>query len=102
MNIAIPYEDGQEFQHFDDSAHLMLYAAKEGRIIGAEVVSTDGHGHDALVGFLVRNGINVLLCDGIGGGAHMALAHAGNPAVMRPYRRLPQRCGGLSCRHAGL
>ena len=39
--------------------------------------STDGQGHGALVGFLVRNGVNVLLCGGIGGGAQMALAQAG-------------------------
>ena len=41
------------------------------------MVSTDGQGHGALVGFLVRNGVNVLLCGGIGGGAQMALAQAG-------------------------
>ena len=29
------------------------------------------------VGFLVRSGVNVLLCGGIGGGAQMALAQAG-------------------------
>ena len=29
------------------------------------------------MGFLVRNGVNVLLCGGIGGGAQMALAQAG-------------------------
>jgi len=41
------------------------------------VVSTNGQGHGALVGFLVRSGVNVLLCGGIGGGAQMALAQAG-------------------------
>ena len=52
-------------------------ATRQGRITSAEVVSTDGQGHGALVGFLVRNGVNVLLCGGIGGGAQMALAQAG-------------------------
>ena len=91
MKIAIPYENGQVFQHFGHSAQFKLYTAEEGRITGAEVVSTDGQGHGALVGFLVRNGVNVLLCGGIGGGAQMALAQAGI-----------RLCGGLSCRHAGL
>ena len=77
MKIAIPYENGQVFQHFGHSAQFKLYTAEEGRITGAEVVSTDGQGHGALVGFLVRNGVNVLLCGGIGGGAQMALAQAG-------------------------
>lgn len=77
MKIAIPYENGQVFQHFGHSAQFKLYTAEEGRITGAEVVSTDGQGHGALVGFLVRSGVNVLLCGGIGGGAQMALAQAG-------------------------
>ena len=77
MKIAIPYENGQVFQHFGHSAQFKLYTAEEGRITGAEVVSTDGQGHGALVGFLVRNGVNVLLCGGIGGGAQMALINAG-------------------------
>ena len=65
MKIAIPYENGQVFQHFGHSAQFKLYTAEEGRITGAEVVSTDGQGHGALV------------CGGIGGGAQMALAQAG-------------------------
>ena len=77
MKIAIPYENGQVFQHFGHSAQFKLYTAEEGRITSAEVVSTDGQGHGALVGFLVRSGVNVLLCGGIGGGAQMALAQAG-------------------------
>ena len=60
MKIAIPYENGQVFQHFGHSAQFKLYTTEEGRITGAEVVSTDGQGHGALVGFLVRNGVNVL------------------------------------------
>lgn len=70
-------------------------------ITGAEVVSTDGQGHGALVGFLVRNGVNVLLCGGIGGGAQMALAQAG----IRLCGGITGDAGalrGLSCRHAGL
>ena len=77
MKIAIPYENGQVFQHFGHSAQFKLYTAEEGRITGAEVVSTDGQGHGALVGFLVRSGVNVLLCGGIGGGAQMALSDVG-------------------------
>lgn len=84
MKIAIPYENGQVFQHFGHSAQFKLYTAEEGRITGAEVVSTDGQGHGALVGFLVRNGVNVLLCGGIGGGAQMA--PASGCAVALPAR----------------
>ena len=55
MKIAIPYENGQVFQHFGHSAQFKLYTAEEGRITGAEVVSTDGQGHGALVGFLPQS-----------------------------------------------
>ena len=36
MKIAIPYENGQVFQHFGHSAQFKLYTAEEGRITGAE------------------------------------------------------------------
>ena len=48
MKIAIPYENGQVFQHFGHSAQFKLYTVEEGRITSAEVVSTDGQGHGAL------------------------------------------------------
>ena len=38
MKIAIPYENGQVFQHFGHSAQFKLYTAEEGRITGAEVL----------------------------------------------------------------
>ena len=34
MKIAIPYENGQVFQHFGHSAQFKLYTAEEGRITG--------------------------------------------------------------------
>ena len=67
MKIAIPYENGQVFQHFGHTTQFKLYTVEEGRITGAEVVSTDGQGHGALVGFLVRNGVNVRRWGGLGG-----------------------------------
>ena len=48
-----------------------------GLILSSEVVSTNGQGHGALVGFLVQHQVNVVLCGGIGAGAQAALAQAG-------------------------
>ena len=73
MKIAIPYENGQVFQHFGHSAQFKLYTVEEGHITSAEVVSTDGQGHGALAGFLMQNGVDTLICGGIGGGAQAAL-----------------------------
>lgn len=41
--------------------------------LSSEVVSTNGQGHGALVGFLVQHQVNVVLCGGIGAGAQAAL-----------------------------
>ena len=36
-----------------------------------------GSGHGALAGFLLENGVNALICGGIGGGAQVALSQTG-------------------------
>ena len=77
MKIAIPYEYSQVFQHFGRSAQFKIYDAENGLILSSEVVSTNGQGHGALVGFLVQHQVNVVLCGGIGAGAQAALAQAG-------------------------
>ena len=77
MKIAIPYENGQVFQHFGHSAQFKIYDAENGLILSSEVVSTNGQGHGALVGFLTQHQVNVVLCGGVGAGAQAALAQAG-------------------------
>lgn len=77
MKIAVPYENGQVFQHFGHSAQFKFYETESRQILNTEIVSTNGQGHGALVGFLVQHGANVVLCGGIGAGAQNALAQAG-------------------------
>lgn len=77
MKIAVTYEDGQVFQHFGHTAQFKVYEAKDGKILSSQVVDTNGSGHGALAGFLSAQGVNTLICGGIGGGAQMALAQAG-------------------------
>ena len=77
MKIAIPYENGQVFQHFGHSAQFKIYDAENGQVLSSTVVSTNGQGHGALVGFLTQHQVNVVLCGGIGAGAQAALAQAG-------------------------
>ena len=50
-----------------------IYDAENGLILSSEVVSTNGQGHGALVGFLVQHQVNVVLYGGIGAGAQAAL-----------------------------
>lgn len=77
MIIAVTYDNGQIFQHFGHTEYMKLYTVENGEVVSAEVKSTSGSGHGALAGFLRANGVNVLICGGIGGGAQMALADAG-------------------------
>ena len=77
MKLAVTYEDGQVFQHFGHTEQFKIYTVEEGKITSAQVVDTNGSGHGALAGFLNANGVDVLICGGIGGGARSALAEAG-------------------------
>ena len=77
MRIAVTYENGEIFQHFGRSEQFKLYDTEDGRIIGEQVVDTNGSGHGALAGFLQAAKADALICGGIGMGAQMALADAG-------------------------
>ncbi len=76
MKIAATYENGQIFQHFGHTEQFKIYTVEDGKIVSSEVVDTNGSGHGALAGFLSAQGVGVLICGGIGGGAQMALANA--------------------------
>ena len=76
MKIAVPFENGMVFQHFGRSEQFKFYEVENGAVLHSEVVSTNGQGHGALVGFLVQHGANVVLCGGIGTGAQVALMQA--------------------------
>ena len=77
MRIAVTYENGQIFQHFGHTEAFKIYDVENGTVQNAVVVPTNGSGHGALAGFLSENGVDTLICGGIGGGAQMALATAG-------------------------
>ena len=77
MRIAVTYENGEVFQHFGHSEQFKLYDAEDGKIVGEQVVNTNGSGHGALAGFLQAAKVDALICGGIGMGAQMALQDAG-------------------------
>lgn len=77
MRIAVPYEDGQVFQHFGHTRQMKLYDAENGQVVREEIAGTAGSGHGALAGFLTGLKVDTLICGGIGGGAQEALAQAG-------------------------
>lgn len=77
MKIAVTYDNGEIFQHFGHTAQFKLYDVADGAVAATQVVDTNGSGHGALAGFLKAQGVDTLLCGGIGAGAQQALAQAG-------------------------
>ena len=77
MRIAVTYENGEVYQHFGHTGAFKLYDVENGKIVGEQIVPTNGSGHGALAGFLQAVGADVLICGGIGMGAQMALVDAG-------------------------
>ncbi len=77
MKIAVTYENEQVFQHFGHTEKFKIYEVENDDIVGMKVVDTNGKGHGALATFLKENGVDTVICGGIGGGAQNALTEAG-------------------------
>ena len=77
MKIAVTYDNGNIFQHFGKTENFKVYEVEDNKVVSSEVIGSNGTGHGALAGLLSDQGVNVLICGGIGGGAQAALAEAG-------------------------
>ncbi|QIB68517.1 P-loop NTPase [Aminipila butyrica] len=75
--VAVPYEDGQIFQHFGHAKQFQLFDIQRGEIKSSELITADCGGHGALAEFLAHQGVRTVLCGGIGDGAIQALAGSG-------------------------
>ena len=77
MKIAVTFEKDMVFQHFGHTEQFKIYETENGKVISSQIIPTAGQGHGALASFLTANGVDVLICGGIGGGAQAALDKAG-------------------------
>ena len=77
MKIAVTYENGDVFQHFGHTETFKIYEVEDGKVVSSRILASNGSGHGALAGLLAEQGIDVLICGGIGGGAQAALAEQG-------------------------
>ena len=75
--IAVTYEYGEVFQHFGHTEEFKVYEVEDGKVVSSKIIGSNGSGHGALAGLLGENGIDVLICGGIGGGAQAALQERG-------------------------
>ncbi len=77
MRIAVTYDNGEVFQHFGHTESFKIYNVEDDKIVSSEVISSNGQGHGALANVLAGEEVDVLICGGIGGGAHQALTDNG-------------------------
>lgn len=77
MKIAVTYDEGNVFQHFGKTEFFKIYEVENNQVTSSEVIGSNGVGHGALAGLLAEQGVNVLICGGLGGGAKAALEEAG-------------------------
>ena len=109
MRIAVPFANGEVFQHFGHTENFKLYEIEAGQIVSSEVIAADGSGHEALAGFLADLSVRVLLCGGIGDGAQAALTDAGieicsgaqgdADAAVNAYLNGELESAGVNCDH---
>ena len=111
MKIAVTYENGQVFQHFGHTEAFKIYEVEGDKVVGSEVIESNGVGHGALAGLLSDHTIDALICGGIGGGAMAALDEAGievcagaegdTDAVVEAYLKGELTSTGANCDHHG-
>ncbi|MEA4965507.1 MAG: thioredoxin [Oscillospiraceae bacterium] len=77
MKLAIPYFQGQVFQHFGHATQFQIYTVEDGRIASSVTLESPGGGHAAQAAFLLEQGVSAVLCGSIGTGAEEALLGAG-------------------------
>lgn len=77
MKIAVTYENEQVYEHFGHTEKFKIYEVENDNIVGMSIVDTNVGGHGALASFLKENGVDTVICGGIGGGAQNALTKAG-------------------------
>ena len=109
MKIAVPFSNGEVFQHFGHTETFKLYEIEAGQIVSSQVIDTNGSGHEALANFLADLSVNVLLCGGIGSGAQEALSQAGieicsgaqgdADAAVSAYLKGELTSAGVNCDH---
>ncbi|MDD2217023.1 MAG: NifB/NifX family molybdenum-iron cluster-binding protein [Eubacteriales bacterium] len=77
MKIAVPYENGEIFQHFGKSKSFKIYETRSIYVLQTEMLKNADMTHDSIAEFFKEKGVNVIICGGIGEAAILALNNAG-------------------------
>ena len=78
MKIAVPYNNGDIFQHFGHTECFKIYNIENGEVNSTELVSTMGkQGHSDLTSMLAMMEVDAVICGNIGGKAQELLDDEG-------------------------
>ena len=77
MRIAVAYEKEEVFQRFGHTERFKVYDIRDGEVVLATVVNTNGTNRGALADILRKIEVDTLICGGIGNGAQRALGEVG-------------------------
>ncbi len=78
MRIAVTHHRGRIFQHFGRTPQFKFYNIDRGKTYREQVIdSPSKKGAAALVDFLKKLSVDILICDSLGDGAQKALKEAG-------------------------
>lgn len=69
MKAAVTTENQEVFQHFGKCQTFTLAVIENNQILSKSLLDAQGNGHSALVGLLQAQGVDTLVCGGIGQGA---------------------------------
>ncbi len=95
MRIAVPYENGEIFQHFGRTPAFKIYDVEDKKIVKSEILSCEGNGHAALGGWLTAHHVNAVICGGIGAGAIGVLSGANIKVFTGVVGKADQAINGL-------
>lgn len=111
MKIAMPNNGNLVNQHFGKSKSFVIVTVEDKNIMNIEEVSTAEllHQHQGLADLLQKNGVNVVITGGIGGGALAGLqrnnfevirgASGDYKAVVEEYVNGNLKSKGEICKH---
>ena len=99
MKLAIAAQNGQVFQHFGKCPAFAVYTIENNTVQSSEILDATGSGHAAMAGLLTKNGIEVVICGGIGESRQTNADRSGAPGNFRRFGRCGSGRAGIFVRH---
>ncbi|MFR7474173.1 MAG: NifB/NifX family molybdenum-iron cluster-binding protein [Christensenellales bacterium] len=81
MKLAVTAQNGQVFQHFGKCPSFAVFTVEGKAASDPVLLDATGSGHAAMAGFLKNNGVDTVICGGIGAPAKQMLLDQGIQVV---------------------